>query len=150
MSLSDKVSDLLDSILLFSQITATMISTVKFERYNLPFTIEGILKGEFNWIMYEITPPCYVINIRILYRLYFKRNCFPKEKLIGYTHANFHHATTFGCRIIAFQIWWLPCNPHRSEWPKTFFGRCILYCTKLQRFLKQRSIFKSVFLPCLQ
>ena len=31
MSLSDKVSNLLDSILLLSQIIATMISTVKFE-----------------------------------------------------------------------------------------------------------------------
>ena len=34
---------------------ATMISTFKFERYNHPFTIKDILKGEFNWNMYEIT-----------------------------------------------------------------------------------------------
>ena len=122
MSLSDKVSYLLDSIMLLSQIIATMISIVKFEKNNLPFPIEDILKGEFNWNMYEITPPCYVINICILYRLYFKQHGFLKEEIIGYTHANFHHATTFGCRNIAFQIWWLPCNPHRSEWPKTFWA----------------------------
>ena len=122
MSLLDKVSYLLDSIMLLSQIIDTMISTVKFERNKLPFTIEDILKGEFNWNVYEITPPCYVMNICILYQLYFKQNDFLKEELIGYTRANFHHATTFGCRNIAFQIWWLPCNPHRSEWPKTFLG----------------------------
>ena len=122
VSLLDKVSYLLDSIILLSQIIATMISTAKFERNNLPFTIENILKAEINWNMYEITPPCYVINICILYRSYFKQHAFLKEGLIGYTHANFHHATTFRCRNIAFQIWWLPCNPHRSKWPKTFGG----------------------------
>ena len=127
MSLSDKVSHLLDSIMLLSQIIATMISTVKFERNNRPFTIEDILKGEFNWNMNEITLPCYVINICILYRLHFKQHDSLKEVLIGYPHADFHHVTTFGCRNIAFQIWWLPCNPHRSEWPKTFFGRCMLW-----------------------
>ena len=125
MSLSDKVCYLLDSIVLLSQIIATMVSTVKSDRNNLSFTIEDILKGEFNWNMYEITPPCHVINICILYRWYFKQNDFLKEELIEYTHANFHHAVTFGRRNIALQIWWLPCNPHRSEWPKTFFGRCI-------------------------
>ena len=125
MSLSDKVSYLLDSIILLSQIIATMISTIKFERNNLLFTTEDILKGEFNWNTYDNTPPCYVINICILYRLYFKQYGFLKEELTGYTHANFHHATTFSCRNIAFQIWWLSCNPHRCEWPKTFLGRCI-------------------------
>ena len=65
MSLSDKVSYLLDGIVQLSQIIATMISTVKSDRNNLSFTIEDILKGEFNWNMYEITPPCYVINICI-------------------------------------------------------------------------------------
>ena len=126
MSLSDKLFYLLDSIMLLLQIIATMISTPKFERNNLPFTIENILKGEFNWKMCEIIPPCYVVNICRLYRLYFKQHGFLKEEVIGYTHANFHHATTFGCRNIAFQIWWLPFNPHRSKWPKTFLGRCIL------------------------
>ena len=58
MSLSDKVFYLLDSSMLLSQIIATMISTARFERNNLPFTIEGILKGEFNWNIYEITSPC--------------------------------------------------------------------------------------------
>ena len=29
---------------------------------------------------------------------------------------------TFSCRNIASQIWWLPCGPHRSEWPKTCLG----------------------------
>ena len=129
MSFSDTVSYLLDSIMLLSQIIATMIFTVKFKRNNLPFTIEDILKGEFNWNMYEITPPCYVINICILYRLYFKQHGFLKEVPIGYTHVNFHHATTFGCQNIAFQKWWSPCNPHRSEWPKTFWGRCIYSMT---------------------
>ena len=71
MSLSDKVSYLLDGIMLLSQIIGTMLFTVKFKRNNLPFTTEDILKGEFNRNMYEITPPCYVINICILYRLYF-------------------------------------------------------------------------------
>ena len=52
----------------------------------------------------------------------FKQQALLKEELIGYTYANFYHATTFGCRNIAFQIWWLPCNPLRCEWPKTFFG----------------------------
>ena len=55
MSVSDKVSYLLDSIVLLSQIIATIISTVRSERNNLSFTIEDILKGEFNWNMYEIT-----------------------------------------------------------------------------------------------
>ena len=49
--------------MLLSQIIVTMISTVKFERNNRPFTIEDILKGEFNWNMYEITLPCYVIYV---------------------------------------------------------------------------------------
>ena len=51
MSLSDKVSYPLDNIMLLSQIIAIMISTAKFERNNLPFIIENILKGEFNWNM---------------------------------------------------------------------------------------------------
>ena len=106
MSLSDKISYLLDSFLLSSQIIATMISAVIFERKNLPFSIDDILKGELNWNMYEITLPCYVINTCILYRLYLKQQSFLKEELIGYTHANFHHPTTFGSRNIAFQIWW--------------------------------------------
>ena len=89
MSLSDKVSYLLDSIVLLSQIIATMISTVKSERINQSFTTEDFLKGEFNWNMYEITPPCYVINICILHRLYLKQNDFLKEELIEYTHAMF-------------------------------------------------------------
>ena len=82
MSFSDKVSYLLDSIMLLSQIIATMISTAKFERNNLPFTIEDILKGEFNWNMNEITPPCYVINICISYRLYFSQHDFFKKSLL--------------------------------------------------------------------
>ena len=56
MSLSDKVSYLLDSIKLLSQIIAIMVSTAKLERNNLPFTVENILKGDFNWNMYESTP----------------------------------------------------------------------------------------------
>ena len=40
MSLSDKVSYLLDSIMLLSQNIVNMIPTVKFERNNLPFTTE--------------------------------------------------------------------------------------------------------------
>ena len=131
MSLSDKVSYLLDSIVLLSQIIATIISTVKSDRNNLFFTIEDILKGEFNWNMYEITPPCYVINMCILYRLYFKQNDFLMEKPIEYTIVNFHHATTFGRRNIAFQIWWLPCNPHRSKWPKTFLGGVDWWCLQV-------------------
>ena len=79
MSLSDKVSYLLDTIILLSQFIATMISTAKFERNNLPVTIENILEGEFQRNMYEITPPCYVINICILYRLYLKQHGFLKE-----------------------------------------------------------------------
>ena len=79
MSLSDKVSYLLDSIILLSQFIATMISTAKFERNNLPVTIENILEGGFKRNMYEITPPCYVINICILYRLYLKQHGFLKE-----------------------------------------------------------------------
>ena len=83
MSLSDKVSYLLDSIVLLSQIIATMISTVKSGRNNLSFTIEDIFKGEFNWNMYEITPPCYVINICILYRLYFNKIIFWRKSLLN-------------------------------------------------------------------
>ena len=83
MSLSDKVSYLLDSIVLLSQILATMISTVKSDRNNLSFTIEDIFKGEFNWNMYEITPPCYVINICILYRLYFNKIIFWRKSLLN-------------------------------------------------------------------
>ena len=56
MSLSDKVSYLLDSIMLLSQIIAIMISTAKLEINNPPFTIENILKGVFNRNMYESTP----------------------------------------------------------------------------------------------
>ena len=129
MSLSDKVSYLLDSFVLLLQIIATMISSVK------SFTIEDIPKGEFNWNMYEITPPCYVINICILHRLYIKQYDLLNEELIEYTHANVHHDTTFGRRNYAFQIWWLLCNPHRSEWPKTFFGRCIFITKYVIRYI---------------
>ena len=137
MSFSDKVSYLLDSIVLLSQIIAKMICTVKSEINNLSFTNEDIFKGEFKWNMYEITPPCYVIHICILYRLYIKQNDFLKEELTEYTHANFHHATTFGRRNIAFQIWWLPCNPHRSEWPKTFFGWCMCHSASMKSLCKE-------------
>ena len=91
MSLSDVVTYLLDSIMLLSQIIATIISIVKFERHNLPYTIEDILKGEFNWNIYEITPPCYVIIKCKLYRLYFKQHGFLKKEVFGYTRANFHY-----------------------------------------------------------
>ena len=87
---------------------------------NLPFTIGDIVKGEFNWNMHEIIPPCYEINICILCRLYFKQYEFLKEEISGYTHANFHRAMTFSCRNIAFQILWYLCEPHRREWSKTF------------------------------
>ena len=136
--LSDKVSYLLYSIILLSQIIATTISTVKFERNNPSFTIGYILNGEFNWNMYEITPPCHVINICILHRLYHKQPDCVKDELIGYTHANFHHPMTFSCRNIALQIWWLPCEPQRSEWPKTFLGQCIPD-TKISMFNQCRS-----------
>ena len=76
MPLSDKLSYLLDSIMLLSQIIATVISAVKCERNNLPFTIEAFLQGEFNWNVYEITQPCYAINACILYRLCFKQYGF--------------------------------------------------------------------------
>ena len=79
MSLSDKVSHLLDCMMLLSQIIASMISTVRFERNNLHFTIEDILKGELNWNVYEITPPRYAIDKCMLYRLYFKEHGFLKE-----------------------------------------------------------------------
>ena len=82
MSLSDKASYLPDSIMLLLQIIATMLSTVKFERSNLPFTTEDIIKGELNWSMHEITPPCYVINICILYRLYFNKMSFFRKSLL--------------------------------------------------------------------
>ena len=82
MSLSDKVSYLLDSFMLLSQIIATMIATVKFKRNNPPFTIEDILEGECNWNMYEITPPCYVINICILYRLDLNNMVFLRNSLL--------------------------------------------------------------------
>ena len=74
--------------------------------------------------MYESTPPCYAINTCILYWLCFKQHGFINEDLIGCTHAKCRHAMTFGCRNIAFHIRCLPCNPHRSKWPKTFCGRC--------------------------
>ena len=48
--------------MLLSQIIATIISTVKYERNNIPFTIDDISKGEFNWNMFEITPPSYAIK----------------------------------------------------------------------------------------
>ena len=143
MSFSNKVSYLLYSIMLLSQIIATMISTVRFGRNNIPFTIEDILKGEFKW---NITSPCYAINTRILYRL-----CFLWEDLIGYTHANVHHDTTFSCRNIAFQIWWLPCNPHRSKWPKTFCGRymCIyIYCELISALLRDEIPIECKLLTC--
>ena len=82
--------------------------------------------------MYEITQLCYVMDICILYRLYLEQNVFFMEELIGCTHANFHNATIFGCRNIAFQIWWFLCNPHRCDWPKTFCGRCIGGMDKLE------------------
>ena len=134
--------------MLLSQIIATMISTVKFKRNDLPFTIEDILKGEFNWNMYEIAPPCDVINTCLSYRLYSKQHGFLKEELIGYTHANFHRATRFGCRNIELQIWWSPCNPHRSEWPKTFFGRCI-YLYILAKNEDIRHAVYIQFMECL-
>ena len=112
--------------------------------YLTEITIEDILKGEFNWNMYEITPPCYVINICILYRLYFKQNDFLKEEPIEYTHANFYHATTFGRRNIAFQIWWLPCYPHRSEWPKTSLGG-VWYHHKCWQSLRNKIMLSKLF-----
>ena len=45
--------------------------------------------------MYGITPSYYVIDICILHRLYFKQHGFLKEEVIGYTHANSHHAMPF-------------------------------------------------------
>ena len=78
MSLSDELSYLIDSIMLLSEIIATIISTVKFERNNFPFTIEDNIKGEFNWNMYEITPSCYAINTCILCWLCFKQLGFLK------------------------------------------------------------------------
>ena len=71
MSLSDTVFYQLDSIVLLPHIIATMVSTVKSERNNLSFTIEDILKGEFNWNMFEIILPCYVINM-CPYQSYFQ------------------------------------------------------------------------------
>ena len=59
MSLSDKVSYLLDSIVLLSLTIATITSTTNSERNNLSFTIEDILKGEFNWNMYTLQTPTY-------------------------------------------------------------------------------------------
>ena len=108
MPFSHNSSYLLDSVMLLSQIIATKRSTVKFERNKPLFTIEDILEGEFNWNMYEITSLCYAINACISYRLCFEQHDFLKEDLIGYTHANFRHATAICCRNIAFQIWWLP------------------------------------------
>ena len=58
---------------------ATMISTVKFERNNLPSSTGDLLQGEFNWNMYEITPPYYVMNICILYRLYLNNMVFLRK-----------------------------------------------------------------------
>ena len=45
--------------------------------------LKTFLKASSNRNMYEVTPPCYVINICILYRLYFKQHGFLKEELIG-------------------------------------------------------------------
>ena len=76
------------------------------------------------------TRTCMKLHCRVMQKIhvyctYYVSNnmVFLKEHLVGYTHANFHHATTFGCRNIAFQIWWLPWNTQRSNWPKTFCGR---------------------------
>ena len=45
MYFSDKVSYLFDNIMSLSQIIATMISTVQFERNNLPFPLKTFLKA---------------------------------------------------------------------------------------------------------
>ena len=83
MSLSDKLSYLLDNIMLSSQIIAAIISTVKCERNSIPFTIEDVLKGEFNRNMYEITPPCYAINKCILHLLCFNSMLCLKRILLN-------------------------------------------------------------------
>ena len=59
MSLSDIISYLLDNIALLSQIIATLISTIKYERNNLPFTIEDFLKS-------ELTETCMKLHRRVM------------------------------------------------------------------------------------
>ena len=68
--------------MLLSQIIATMISTVKFERNSFPFTIEDINKGEFNWNMYEITPQYYAIITCISSDYFLNNMVFSKRILL--------------------------------------------------------------------
>ena len=147
VSFSDKLSYLINSYMLLSEITTTMISTVKCKRNSIPFTIEGILKGEFNWNMYEITPPCYAINTYILHWLCFKQRDFLKEDLIGCNHANCRHAT-FGCWNIAFKFGDYQVIHTGASDLKLFVGGV---CYTKSRYMEVQSLaaFKGTACHCL-
>ena len=73
----------------------------------------------------------YAIDICIFYCVCFGRQCYLVKNLVAYNQAKFHHLSTFGWRDIAFRIWCLPCNSHRSKWTKTFwvvYGVFSIFC----------------------
>ena len=70
MSISDKVSYLVDNIMLLSQIITTMISTAKFERNNLSFT--GIYMQNVYPFSHNFTDLTYT-GIHIIWHTYIHR-----------------------------------------------------------------------------
>ena len=104
MSLLDKLFYLLDSIMLSSQIIATMISTVKCEMNNLHSTIKEILKCEFNWNRSEITPPCGAINTCILYDYVLTNMVFFRRSLLDTLMQIFVMLRHLLVEILRFQV----------------------------------------------
>ena len=128
MSVSNKLSYLLVSIVLLSHDRATIIFTLKVKMNIIAFIIKGSFEGRSNWNMDWITPYDFAIDICIFHYLCFRRHVIFQGILVHILKQNFSiPATTFDWRDIVFRIWCLSCNSHWSKWPKTFCGRCIVY-----------------------
>ena len=63
MSVSNKVSYLIVSIMLLSQDRIIIIFTVKFEINNIAFTLKDSFEGQSNWKMNWITPSDYAMHL---------------------------------------------------------------------------------------
>ena len=122
MSVSNKISYLLISIMLVSQDKIVIMFTVKFKLNNIVFTIKEVfkvhLKNELNYTIGLCNGYMYISLFG------FGRQGYHLKKLVAHNRAKIQHPT-FLCRDIAFRIWCLLGNSHWSKWPKTFCGRCI-------------------------
>ena len=119
MSLSNKWSYLFHSIMLLLQDRITIIFTVTFKINHIAFTIKISFEGQFNWKFNKIAPWAYVIDICIFHRLRLGDMIIFYMTLSHKHKHNFSILWNFGLRDIAFRVLCLPCNSHRSKWPKT-------------------------------